>query len=168
MKSIFELCDPRDDVRSGRIKDEELAANLGAVINGTSTAKEYTEPRRFFELTHPTRGLRTLLENVCRRLGGQGGEKNSVIRLDTQYGGGKTHSLIALYHALTGIKGVPNAKEFVDPALLPKGKVNIASMDGEDSDPANGTPLEKGLVAFTLGLLFRMCRVRPVVHVLTS
>ncbi|MCB9932998.1 MAG: ATP-binding protein [Planctomycetes bacterium] len=150
MKSVFDLCQPREDVAKGRIKDEELAANLGAVISGTSTAKEYTDPKRFFELTHPTRGLRALLENVCRRLGGAGGEKNSVIRLDTQYGGGKTHSLIALYHTLRGMKGVPNAKEFVDPALLPKGKVNIASMDGEDSDPANGTNLERGIVAYTL------------------
>lgn len=150
MKSVFELCVPRADVLGGRIKDEELAANLGAVISGTSTAREYTDPKRFFELTHPTRGLRALLENVCRRLGGAGGEKNSVIRLDTQYGGGKTHSLIALYHAMTGMKGVPNIEEFIDPALLPKGNVNVASMDGEDSDPANGTALEKGLVAYTL------------------
>ncbi|MEZ5991480.1 MAG: DUF499 domain-containing protein [Planctomycetota bacterium] len=150
MKSVFDLCKPREDVVLGRIKDEELAANLGAVIGGTSTAKEYTDPVRFFELTHPTRGLRSLLENICRRLSGKGGEKNSVIRLDTQYGGGKTHSLIALYHALTGMNGVSNAKEFIDPDLLPKGGVRIASMDGEDSDPANGTKLEKGLVAYTL------------------
>jgi hypothetical protein len=150
MKTVFNLCRPRDDVLQGRVKDEELAAVLGAVIDGTSTAEEYTNPKRFFELTHPTRGLRALLENVCRRLSGKGGEKNSVIRLDTQYGGGKTHSLIALYHALTNMQDAPNAAEFVDPDLLPSAPVKIASMDGEDSDPANGTRLEEGLVAYTL------------------
>ncbi len=150
MKTVFELCEPRKDVLEGRTKDEELAANLGAVVYGKTGADEYRDPKLFFELTHPTRGLRSLLENVCRRLSGKGGEKNSVIRLDTQYGGGKTHSLIALYHALRGMKGVKNAAEFIDPELLPRGSVQVASIDGEDSDPANGTKLEKGIVAYTL------------------
>ena len=103
MQTIFDLCKPREDVLAGRVKDEEFAADLAAVVNGKAT-KEYADPALFFRYTYPTRGLRTLLETVCRRLSGTGGELNSVVRLDTQYGGGKTHSLIALVHAVRGMQ----------------------------------------------------------------
>ncbi|NLX59557.1 MAG: ATP-binding protein [Phycisphaerae bacterium] len=149
MGTIFDLCIPRADVMEGRVKDEEFAADLASVVSGTAP-DEYRKPEVFFSHTHPTRGLRTLLETVCRRLSGVGGEVNSVIRLDTQYGGGKTHSLIALTHAVRGMKGVKKPEEFVDPKLLPKGKVRVAALDGENSDPANGLKLETGLLAHSL------------------
>ena len=152
MKTIFDLCVPRADVAEGRIRDEEFAADLANVItpDGKGEHKEYTDPVLFFKHTHPTRGLKSLLEAVCRRLSGVGGETNSVIRLDTQYGGGKTHSLIALVHAVRGMKGVKKPDEFVDPGLLPKGEVRVAALDGENSDPANGVMLEAGLLAHSL------------------
>lgn len=149
MKTIFDLCVPRADVMEGRVKDEEFAADLASVV-GETAPDEYLKPDVFFSHTHPTRGLRTLLETVCRRLSGVGGEVNSVIRLDTQYGGGKTHSLIALTHAVRGMKGVKKPEEFINPKLLPKGKVRVAALDGENSDPANGLTLETGLLAHSL------------------
>ena len=147
MQTIFDLCTPRKDVLAGRVKDEEFAADLAAVVNGKAT-KEYADPALFFRYTYPTRGLKTLLETVCRRLSGKGGELNSVVRLDTQYGGGKTHSLIALVHAVRGMQGVTAAKEFIDPKLLPKGNIRVAAIDGENADPANGlnTTLPLGIV----------------------
>ena len=75
---------------------------------------------------------------------------SSIIRLGTQYGGGKTHSLIALVHAVRGMKGVPTPGNFVDPAILPSGAVRIAALDGENADPANGLTLEPGLLARSL------------------
>ena len=149
MKTIFDLCDPRQDVVEGRMRDEEFAADLASVVNGTAP-REYGAPHVFFRHTHPTRGLRSLLETVCKRLSGAGGEMNSVIRLDTQYGGGKTHGLIALVHAVNGMKGVQDPEEFVDPAFLPKGKVRIAALDGENSDPANGLRLGDDVLARSL------------------
>lgn len=149
MQTIFDLCVPREDVLAGRVKDEEFAADLAAVVNGKAT-KEYADASLFFKYTYPTRGLKTLLETVCRRLSGKGGELNSVIRLDTQFGGGKTHSLIALVHAVRGLQGVQNAKEFIDLKLLPEGNVRVAAIDGENADPANGLQLEKGLMARSL------------------
>lgn len=145
MPTIFDLCVPRADVAEGRLLDEEFAADLGRVVTGNAT-REYQDPQTFFAHTHPTRGLRKLLETVCRRLSGTGGEINSVIRLDTQYGGGKTHGLIGLVHAVRGMKGVSRPEEFVDPALLP-GNVRVAALDGENADPANGLTLEDGLLA---------------------
>lgn len=150
MQTVFDLCRPREDVLSGRLRDEEFAADLSAVTSPEHKVREYSDPAVFFRNTYPTRGLRALLETVCRRLSGAGGEMNSVIRLDTQFGGGKTHSLIALIHAVRGMREVANAKEFVDPALLPKGKVRVAALDGESADPANGLVLEPGLTARSL------------------
>jgi len=137
LPSIFATCRPRHDVKSGATKDEQYAADLTQVLTGKAPAI-YSEPARFFELTYPTRGLKELLRTVCQRLSGEGGEVASVIRLGTQYGGGKTHSLIALVHTVNGLTGVPNAADFVDPSLVPRTKVRIAALDGENSDPANG------------------------------
>jgi len=75
---------------------------------------------------------------------------SSIIRLGTQYGGGKTHSLIALVHAVRGMKGVPSPENFVDPAILPAGAIRIAALDGENADPANGLTLEPRLLARSL------------------
>lgn len=149
MKTIFDLCQPRSDIIEGRVRDEEFVAELSQVINETAVP-EYADPKLFFRYTYPTRGLKTLLDTVCRRLSGKGGELNSVIRLDTQYGGGKTHSLIALVHTARGMKGVGNISEFLDPAFLPKENVRIAALSGENSDPMNGLKLEGNLLARSL------------------
>ena len=139
-QTIFESCVPRPDVAAGTTKDEQFAADLAQVIRGTAP-DEYRVPAVFFRNSYPTRGMKELLKAVCQRLSGRGGEVGSVFRLDTQYGGGKTHGLIALVHAVKGMTGVANVAEFVDPALLPKGKVRVAALDGENSDPADGLTL---------------------------
>ena len=86
---------------------------------------------------------------MCRRLAGAGGEAAAIFRLDTAYGGGKTHGLIALVHAARAGRGVSNVAEFVDPALLPSGPVRIAAFDGENADPANGRKMREGVLAYT-------------------
>ena len=106
-------------------KDEQLAADLVQAIRGTAP-DVYRVPAVFFRNSDPTWGMRELLKAACQRLSGQGGEVGSVFRLDTQYGGGKTHGLIALVHAVKGMPGVGNVAEFVDPALLPEGNVGVA------------------------------------------
>lgn len=148
MKNIFELCQPRADVLGGGIKESDFAADLALVLRGDAP-KEYADPATFFANTHPTVGLRNLLANVCRRLSGAGGEASAIFRLDTQYGGGKTHALIALSHAARGAASVPNISEFLDPKLLPKSAVSVAAFDGENADPVNGRPLKGGVRAFT-------------------
>ena len=146
MKTLFEICTPRSDILQGNIRESDFAADLAQVINGTAPP-EYANPEQFFANTHPTQGLKDLLKIVCQRLQGNGG--SAVLRLDTQYGGGKTHSLIALTHAAQGMQGVTNIQEFIDPALVPTVKVRLASFDGENADPLNGRPLGNGLRAYT-------------------
>jgi len=148
--SIFELCEPREDARRGKVSDADLAADLASVVRKDPNASlDYTDPARFFSNTYPTRGLRNLLDSVCRRLSGGGGEAAAVLRLDTSFGGGKTHGLIALVHAARGMQGVANAGEFVDPSIIPRVPVRIAAFDGENADPANGRSMGDGIRAHT-------------------
>jgi Protein of unknown function (DUF499) len=148
MKALFEICVPRADVKTGVIKESDFAADLAQVLNGTAPT-QYADAATFFANTYPTRGLRGLLKNVCTRLTAAGGEAASIFRLDTQYGGGKTHALIALTHAARGMQGVANVADFIEPDLVPKGEVRVAAFDGENADPANGRLLADGVRAFT-------------------
>lgn len=149
LPSIFDTCKPRADVEAGTTKDEQFAADLAQVVNGTAP-KEYSDAATFFRHSFPTRGMKDLLQAVCKRLSGKGGEIASIIRLDTQYGGGKTHGLIALTHAVRGMQGVENPQEFIDPSILPEGDVRVAALDGENADPADGLTLEEGVRAYSL------------------
>ena len=146
--TIFETCQPRADVLKGAVAEADFAADLAQVIAGRGP-QEYLDPARFFANTYPTRGLANLLVNVCRRLSGAGGEAAAIFRLDTSYGGGKTHGLIALAHTVRGAQDVPNIAEFIDPSLLPEGRVRLAAFDGENADPANGRAMGDGVLAHT-------------------
>ena len=145
--TIFETCYPREDVLQGVISEADFAADLAQVIAGTGSA-EYVDPVRFFAHTYPTRGLKNLLANVMRRLSGKGGDA-AIFRLDTSYGGGKTHGLIALTHAARSAEDVETIEEFADPALLPPKRVRVAAFDGENADPANGRDMGDGVLAHT-------------------
>ena len=146
MQTLFEICTPRTDILKEDIAESDFAADLAQVINKVAP-EEYTKPDLFFSNTYPTQGLKALLKTVCQRLQGVGG--SAVLRLDTQYGGGKTHGLIALTHAANGMKGVNNIAEFIDPELVPTTRVRLAAFDGENADPVNGRPLGDGLRAYT-------------------
>lgn len=147
MKTIFDICQPRKDVHRGHLAESDFAADLAQVID-RHAPDEYQKPAVFFANTHPTKGLKDLLNNVALRLTNQGGAA-SIFRLDTQYGGGKTHGLIALVHLAGGMQGVANTAEFLDPALVPHAPVRVAAFDGENADPANGRGLGQGLKAYT-------------------
>ena len=136
--TIFETCRPREDVLLGAVAEADFAADLASVIAGKGSSSEYRDPDRFFARTWPMRGLRNLLADVSRRLSGSGGEVAAIFRLDTSYGGGKTHGFIAIAHAARGMAKVSNAAEFVDSALLPQSPVRVVAFDGENVDPANG------------------------------
>lgn len=148
LHTIFDICVPRDDVANGSVTESDYAANLANVLNRTAPP-DYADAPTFFTNTFPTEGLRELLANVCGRLSGRGDSVSSVFRLDTSYGGGKTHGLIALIHAANGMQGVTNTAEFLDPTLVPVGKVRIAAFDGENADPSNGRPMGDGVRAHT-------------------
>ena len=96
-----EVIRPNTDVIEGTFRKSEFAADLQEVFEGKAKTPEYGETDIFFNQTYITPGLKDLLVNTLKRLGGKGG--NPVIQLKTGFGGGKTHSLIALYHLVTGV-----------------------------------------------------------------
>ncbi len=99
LKPWREVVIPHPDVASGRYQQAEFAADLWQVYRGEGT-DEYRDPSEFFHRTYLTESLKGLLVNALRRLGAGGGDP--VVRLQTNFGGGKTHSLLALYHLFSG------------------------------------------------------------------
>ncbi len=95
-----EVVRPQPDVASGRYQLAEFAADLGQVHRGAGS-DEYRIPRDFFQRTFLTNGLRRLLVGALQRLSGTGGDP--IVDLQTNFGGGKTHSLLALYHLFSGV-----------------------------------------------------------------
>jgi len=94
-----EVIQPHDDVARGRFALAEFAADLHQVAMGDG-ADEYADPVEFFRRTFLTGGLRQLLAQTVERL--TGGAGSPVVDLQTSFGGGKTHSMIALYHLCSG------------------------------------------------------------------
>lgn len=95
MKPFYTIANPHRDILEGRLKMDIFAADLWNAYKKTGS-KEYSDPKVFFEKTYLTEGLDTLLKVVKSRLEGKGGDP--TIRIETPFGGGKTHSLIAFMH----------------------------------------------------------------------
>lgn len=117
LKPWRELVTPHPDVASGRYQQAEFAADLHQVWRGEAAA-EYNDPVEFFRRTFLTDGLRNLLLNAVRRFRGEGGDP--VVELQTNFGGGKTHSLIALYHLAAGhpVRDLPGVDAMLADANL--------------------------------------------------
>ena len=95
MKPWREIAVPHPDVLEGTFQQSEFAADITAVNTGKAT-QEYQDAAAFFQRTFITEGMRLLLIQVAQRLNGIGGEP--VIQLQTAFGGGKTHTMLAVYH----------------------------------------------------------------------
>lgn len=134
MRSIFEACEPRPEVLAGELREEIFAARLKDVVGGNADPV-YQDPQTFFDNTYPTAGIRMLLEEALGRLTAVRSANNAIIRLETAFGGGKTHNLIALYHAASGYEC-----PFVNATLIPTpGSVKIVGVVGSELSPSDGT-----------------------------
>jgi predicted AAA+ superfamily ATPase len=100
LKRWYQVVTPREDLRKNRSLDaSEFAVNLGDIHDGNETVPEaYSNPVQFFSRTLITGSLRDLCTQVLRRLNGIKLETSAVFNMATQFGGGKTHSLTALFH----------------------------------------------------------------------
>ena len=98
MKPFHKLLDVRPDVRDGTLDQSAYAASLGDVVGKIDkpVAKEYRDPESFRKMTYETEGMRKALDDIRRRL--QEGRGNGVRQIETNFGGGKTHAMIAMYH----------------------------------------------------------------------
>ena len=150
LKPWREIVTPHRDVASGRYQQAQFAADLAQVIRGEGSS-EYRDPKEFFARTFLTHGLRELLKGAMRRLTDTGGDP--VVELQTNFGGGKTHSMLALYH-LTGVDsattlpGVEDLMKEVGVTKLPRAA--RAVLVGTALSPGQASIKEGGLEVRTL------------------
>ncbi len=97
MKSWYDLITPHEDIRKGEFDEAIFAADLGDVAS-KNAPQDYRDPYLFFKKTYPTVGLQNMLLRVYQTL--STGKGASVIQVQTPFGGGKTHALVAIYHYL--------------------------------------------------------------------
>lgn len=152
MKPWREVALPHRDIREGRFDESTFAADLADVLADRGPL-EYRDPETFFRKTYPTEGMVNLLAMVLARLAGKAGSE-PIIQLQTPFGGGKTHSLIALYHLLTSgeeYKHLDLVRRVLDKAgVADLPKAGVAAFVGTAADPLKGkTPW--GLIAEQLG-----------------
>ncbi len=146
LKPWREIIVPHPDVLEGTFQQSEFAADLTAVHTGNATT-EYKDAKAFYDRTFITEGMSKLLIQVAQRLNGKGGEP--VIQLQTAFGGGKTHTMLAVYHlasrkcALNELTGIP---ALLDQAkLLDVPQCSVAVLDGTAHSP--GQPWKHGKLA---------------------
>jgi predicted AAA+ superfamily ATPase len=149
LPSIFNTCIPREEILSGELSLELFAAKLRLVVE-RSAPQVYQDPRIFFANTFPTNGLKTLIQEVFGRLVGVA-VGSPIIRLETSFGGGKTHDEIALWHICKQGRLLEGLERFADLSLLPERPIQVAAIDGKDLDPVNGVyHAESGITTYTL------------------
>lgn len=150
LKPWREVVTPHRDVASGNYQQAEFAADLWQVHLGQGS-DEYRKPDEFFRRTFLTESLKRLLVGGVQRLSGQGGDP--VVQLQTNFGGGKTHSMLALWHLFGG--AAPGTLAGVDAVLaeagvkaLPKAKRVV--LVGNKISPGNPATKPDGTVVRTL------------------
>jgi len=146
-----EVATPHPDVSSGNFTQAEFAADLGQVLEGRASA-EYGDARDFFRRTYLTEGLKHLLRSAMQRLLRRGGDP--VVELQTNFGGGKTHSMLALYHLFGAgeyareLAGVEDLLTDLNIAQLPRG--NCAVLVGTLRGPSDPNRKPDGTLVRTL------------------
>lgn len=125
----------RDDVRTGELSLATFAADLYEVVMQRGTRKVYEDPAQFFALTYPTTNLRDLAKDVLLRLAGK--NDKAIRQLELTYGGGKTHTLITLYHLAKDPQKLPDlsaVREFREHIGIapPQARIAVLSFDKLD------------------------------------
>lgn len=139
-----EVVEPHPDVATGEFQQAEFAADLAKVHSGSAPA-EYRDPGQFFSRTYLTEGLSTLLVGAAKRLAGSGGDP--VVELQTNFGGGKTHSMLALYHMAGGtpVQDLSGLDRLLDKnELSVPQKVNRAVLVGTSRGPQDVLNTDSG------------------------
>jgi predicted AAA+ superfamily ATPase len=133
-----ELVRPHHDVASGELSMGTYAANLAAATLGTDGLDVYAKADDFFRATYVTQTMKDVLGGIFGALAGGKGDR--VVQLRTPFGGGKTHSLLALYHLATDRDAARVSPEL--DGLPDPGPVRVAVLSGEWLDSARGRTVD--------------------------
>lgn len=125
--TVLRGCTPRKEVLHGDLDDAIFAADFGSLIAGDRCPEVYREPKAFFENTHPAAQLKKVVEVVFDRLADPK-EAGTMVRLSTGFGGGKTHTLMTLWHLARNIKDHKIGTELLPAAGRPK-DVTVVAID---------------------------------------
>ena len=128
MKPVLSACKPREEVLRGDLEDAIFAADFGHVVEGRAPAV-YQKPIEFFRNTHPAAPLKKIVTTIFGRLADPK-EAGAAVRLSTGFGGGKSHTLIALWHLAKNISKTTLGTDLLPAAGRPE-KVAVAGLDGE-------------------------------------
>jgi hypothetical protein len=129
----------RDDLRTGELSLAVFAADLYDVKMQKGRRPIYEDPAQFFALTYPTYNLRELVKDVALRLAGK--NEKAVRQLELTYGGGKTHTLITLYHLVNNPENLPDmpaVQEFIQHIGITPPKACIAALTFDKLDVEKG------------------------------
>ncbi|MBI1658876.1 MAG: ATP-binding protein [Thaumarchaeota archaeon] len=96
MKPFHQIVCPRPDVEQGVTDDSVYAASLSDLLHPSEASRRYWDSAEFDRLTYMTDGLRDALNNIGLRL--HEGKGNGLRQIETSFGGGKTHAMIAMFH----------------------------------------------------------------------
>lgn len=150
LKPWREIITPHQDVASGNFQQAEFAADLWQVYLGQGS-DEYKNPGEFFKRTFLTQSLKRLLSGAMQRL--SGGKSDPVVQLKTNFGCGKTHVMLALFHLFSGAKpgemqGIEEIASEIGIKELPA--VRRVVLVGNKISPGNPTVKEDGTEVRTL------------------
>jgi hypothetical protein len=139
LKPWLQIVQPHEDIRKGDFDESVFAADLGEVRQGRG-ALDYRDPALFFKKTFFTKGIKSMIKDVLNRLHGKKGEP--VIQLTTPFGGGKTHTLLSIYHIIENRKIAEKNKSIKE--ILNENKISsvpearVATIVGTAIDPTQG------------------------------
>ncbi|MDB9333052.1 DUF499 domain-containing protein, partial [Nodularia spumigena CS-591/04] len=149
LPSVFKTCIPREEILAGELSPELFAAKLRLVVEGQAP-QVYQDPTAFFANTFATDGLKTLISEVFGRLVGTA-VGSPIIRLETSFGGGKTHDEIALWHIAKNGRDISGLDRFADLNLIPDRPIQAAAIACQDLEPIDGVfHADTGITTYTL------------------
>ena len=143
---------PQYDIRNGQLDESIFAANIEEVATGTAPVV-YQDIVSFFDRTYVTDGMRELIRRVVQALNGKESQ-NRVISLQTGFGGGKTHSLISLYHVVKDsrtFRDLAAARTILDAEDMPQfDNARVAVFTQNTVSVVDGHQVEDGIITHTL------------------
>lgn len=152
LRPWFQNCIPHYDIRSGKLDESIFAANLNDVVMGMAP-EVYCDPVFFFKKTYVTAGLRDIAKRVVSALNGEETE-NRVISLQTGFGGGKTHTLISLYHIIKSgaqLLQMESCANILPADTQPQFEnAKVAVFTNDTNDISQGRTTDEGITIHTL------------------
>ncbi len=149
LKPWYAVATPHEDIREGRLSEAVFAANLWAVVQDAAP-DVYCDPQAFFAKTYLTAGLTNVLNKVSLALAGGADAGDRILSLQTSFGGGKTHALVALWHLAKHFSVVYPHLSFLKSKDWPQKAINVAVFTNRTCDATQGRQTSEGVHTRTL------------------